>query len=293
MMTQEKTNVTVEATIDAPIEKVWRFWTDPKHIIEWNSATEDWHTPRAENDLRKGGKFIFGMEARDGSAGFDFEGVYDEVRTHEMIEYTLTDGRKVKIFFKPVDDKTVVTETFETEQTHPVEMQREGWQAIMDNFKRHVEASDDLEMMHFETLIEAPVEKVYHNMLDEKHYEQWTSAFNPGSHYEGSWEKGAKILFLGTDQNGVQGGMVSRIRENIPNKFVSIEHLGVVQDGREITSGKEVDGWAGALENYTFKQSNGKTLLSVDMDVNEEFKTYFQDTWPRALDKLKAMCEGT
>jgi hypothetical protein len=154
-----------------------------------------------------------------------------------------------------------------------------------------VESSGELEMLHFEILINATVEKVYRTMLDEIPYEEWTEVFSPGSHYKGSWEKGSKILFLGPDKNGEMGGMVSRIKENIPSKFVSIEHLGIVQNGKEVTTGKDIESWAGSLENYTFEQVNGNTLLSVDMHSNQEFKAYFLETWPKALNKLKAICE--
>lgn len=292
MATTERTIITVEATMNAPVEKVWDLWTDPKHIVHWNNASDDWHTPKAENDLRVGGKFLSTMEAKDGSWGFDFSGEYSKVEQHKQIEYTLDDGRKVQVSFISKENETTVTETFEAEQTHTIEMQQAGWQAILDNFKKYVESSAMLETLHFEININAHVEKVYNMMLNEKHFAQWTAEFNPTSHFIGSWKKGSKILFLGTDQDGSMGGMVSRINENIPNKFVSIEHLGIVQDGKEITSGSDIDGWAGALENYTFTEDNGKTLLLVDMDANQEFKSYFLETWPKALNKLKAICEG-
>lgn len=292
MATTERTIITVEATMNAPVEKVWDLWTDPKHIVHWNNASDDWHTPKAENDLRVGGKFLSTMEAKDGSWGFDFSGEYSKVEQHKQIEYTLDDGRKVQVSFISKENETTVTETFEAEQTHTIEMQKAGWQAILDNFKKYVESSAMFETLHFEVNIHAHVEKVYNLMLGEKHFAEWTAAFNPNSHFIGSWTKGSKILFLGTDQDGSMGGMVSRINENIPNKFVSIEHLGIVQDGKEITSGSDIDGWAGALENYTFTEDNGKTLLLVDMDANQEFKSYFLETWPKALNKLKAICEG-
>lgn len=141
METQEKTVITVENTITAPVEKVWEFWTKPEHIIKWCNASDDWHTPRAENDLRVGGKFASRMEAKDGSIGFDFGGVYDAVRTNEYIEYTLGDDRKVKINFSAQGNKTKVVESFEAENTHSIEMQRGGWQAILDNFKKYTEAN--------------------------------------------------------------------------------------------------------------------------------------------------------
>ncbi|WP_300596823.1 SRPBCC family protein [Niabella sp.] len=134
------TKITVETTINAPVEKVWEYWTEPEHIKKWNSASDDWHTPHAENDLRTGGRFSSRMEARDGSMGFDFGGIYDEVKNHEQIDYTMGDGRKVTILFAGADNQTSITETFDAEQTNPVEMQQAGWQAILDNFKRYSEA---------------------------------------------------------------------------------------------------------------------------------------------------------
>jgi uncharacterized protein YndB with AHSA1/START domain len=141
METQAATVITVESTIDAPVEKVWEFWSKPEHITKWNNASDDWHTPRAENDLRKGGKFSARMEAKDGSFGFDFGGVYDEVRENEYIEYTLGDDRKVKVTFTPQGNKTKLVESFDAEGTHSVEMQKGGWQAILDNFKKYTEAN--------------------------------------------------------------------------------------------------------------------------------------------------------
>ena len=141
METQESTIVTVENTINAPVEKVWEFWSKPEHITKWCTATEEWHTPRAENDLRTGGKFSSRMEAKDGSMGFDFGGVYDDVQTNELISYTMGDGRKVKITFSTNGNTTKVVESFEAENTNPVELQRGGWQAILDNFKKHIEGA--------------------------------------------------------------------------------------------------------------------------------------------------------
>lgn len=292
MTTTENTSIAVAVTINAPVEKVWELLNDPRHITKWNSASDDWHTTSAENDLRVGGKLRSRMEARDGSAGFDFEGTYDEIITHERIVYTMSDGRKVQITFAPAGNKTTITETFDAEGTNSVEMQRAGWQAILNNFKRYVESKGELEKLHFEIDIQAPALEVHKTMLDREGYTTWTSEFNPTSHYEGSWEKGSKMLFIGTDENGVKGGMVARIAENIPGKFVSIEHLGIIAEGKEITSGPEVEGWAGARENYTLTETKGKTRVSVDVDSNSEFKAYFSEAWPRALKKLKEICEG-
>jgi len=144
METSNKTPITVETTVHTPVEKVWECWTVPGHITQWNNASDDWHTPYAENDLRVGGKFLSRMEARDGSFGFDFEGVYDVVVPNELIAYTLGDGRKVRIRFSPSGDKTAIVETFEAENQHSVELQKAGWQSILDNFRKYTETIHQL-----------------------------------------------------------------------------------------------------------------------------------------------------
>jgi uncharacterized protein YndB with AHSA1/START domain len=139
MATQEKTVLTVQTTVNAPIEKVWESWNNPEDITNWCSASPDWHTPTATNDLREGGRFSSRMEAKDGSMGFDFGGQYTTVKKNETIEYTMDDDRKVKITFTPDGDTTKVTEQFEAESMNPIEMQQGGWQAILDNFKKYTE----------------------------------------------------------------------------------------------------------------------------------------------------------
>ena len=136
-----KTNITVETIVQAPLEKIWRFWTQPEHIVHWNNASGDWHTPRAENDLRPGGSFSYRMEAKDGSFGFDFGGVYSQVVEYQRIVYTIEDGRKVQVHFTEAGNGIRIVENFEAESLNPVEVQQGGWQAILDNFKKYVEAN--------------------------------------------------------------------------------------------------------------------------------------------------------
>jgi len=135
-----KTLITIEATVKAPVEKVWKCWSSPEDITQWNSASPDWHTPFAENDLRPGGKFVSRMEAKDGSVGFDFGGVYEEVITNQRISYIIGDGRKVTVEFTPLENETRVVESFEAEEVNSIELQRGGWQAILNNFKNYVES---------------------------------------------------------------------------------------------------------------------------------------------------------
>lgn len=147
-----------------------------------------------------------------------------------------------------------------------------------------------MDKLHFSIVINAPKEKVWKTMLDNKTYRVWTEPFMPGCYYKGDWNKGSKILFLGPGEKGVMG-MVSRIKENKQYEFISIEHVGVVNEGKEDTTSNEVKKWAGALENYTFKKKNGSTEVLVDLDANEEYKQMFQEMWPKALQKLKEIAE--
>ncbi|MEK3793426.1 SRPBCC family protein [Paenibacillus sp. FSL R7-0204] len=139
MEENQPTKVTVQAVVQAPVEKVWQYWTEPDYITKWNQASEDWHAPRAENNLHVGGTFLTRMEAKDGSMGFDFGGVYDVVNKHEMISYTLGDGRRVEITFVDQGNETKIIQTFDAENANPVELQQAGWQAIMDNFRAYTE----------------------------------------------------------------------------------------------------------------------------------------------------------
>ncbi len=133
------TRITVQTTIGANTKKVWDYYTRPEHITKWNFASDDWQCPSATNDMRVGGKYSSRMEAKDGSWGFDFEAIYDEVVAHEKFTYTMTDGRKVTTRFENQGNTTNVITTFDAEHENPIDLQRDGWQAILDNFKKYVE----------------------------------------------------------------------------------------------------------------------------------------------------------
>ncbi|MBA0884859.1 SRPBCC domain-containing protein [Flavobacterium undicola] len=151
-----------------------------------------------------------------------------------------------------------------------------------------------MKKLQFKVSINAAVTKIYDFMLginSKSTYEQWTSLFNPTSTYEGNWDKGSKILFIGVDEKGEKGGMVSSIAENIPNQFVSIQHYGLLKADKEITEGSEVEKWANGFENYTFEENNETTTVTVDLDTSEDFLDYMNQNFPKALDKLKELCE--
>ena len=136
----DTSTITVQTTIAADLQKVWEHWTKPQHIVTWNFATEDWKCPHAENDIKVGGKFSWRMEAKDGSMGFDYAGTYHKVEEYVRIEKKLEDGRRVSISFSEKEGETTLIEEFEPEKENDLEMQRMGWQLILDNFKKNVEA---------------------------------------------------------------------------------------------------------------------------------------------------------
>lgn len=148
-----------------------------------------------------------------------------------------------------------------------------------------------MELLQFKIEINAAKEKVWTTMLDDKTYREWVKAFHAGSYYEGSWNKGSEIRFIGSDENGKLQGMYSRIKENDLHQFISIEHLGIVSNGVIDTTSDEVKKWAPSFENYTFTEANGKTLLKVEMQSPSEYKTMFEKMWGEALQLLKALCE--
>jgi uncharacterized protein YndB with AHSA1/START domain len=139
MRENTKPLITIEVEINAPLKEIWNNWTSPDKITRWYQASDDWHTPHAENDLRPGGRFLFRMEAKDGSFGFDFYGIYDAIKTNEYIKYTIGDGRKVKTFFNPEGKKIKIVQTFEAESQNSIELQKNGWQSILNSFKNFTE----------------------------------------------------------------------------------------------------------------------------------------------------------
>lgn len=268
------------------------YWTVPDHITRWNAASSDWHTPHAEVDLRAGGTWMARMEARDGSMGFDLIATIVEVREPAYLRYTLEDGRAWDLRFDAVPEGTLVTERFEAEQENPRELQQQGWQAILDRFGRYAEARSREKRLQFREHIARTPQQVHAIMVAPDTYRQWTAEFNPSSRYEGEWSEGKSLRFVGEDPAGNIGGIIGHIRLNEPGVYVSIEHYGLIKDNTEIWSGPEVDGWVGAREDYHFAPEGEGTLLTVVLESTPEFESYFQESWPRALRKLKQVCEA-
>ncbi len=287
METAKQTVITVETIIDAPVDKVWKIWNDPKHITQWNNASDDWHTPQAENDLRVGGQLRATMAAKDGSMSFEFIATYDKIVPNKSIDYTIEDGRKVTVEFSPQGSKTKVVESFEAEGTNPVEMQRDGWQAILDNFKKHTERLNKYHQLDFSITIDASLKKVWDIMLSEKTYRQWVGAAWPGSYFEGEWKEGETLCFFNSEKSGTKAKLI----EHRPYQFSRAEHVSCFDKGKEDTSSSIARSWIGCTESYAFSERNGHTTVKVTMHVTADWVDMFNTDWPKALAKLKEICE--
>jgi|SRR5690606_9607401 len=148
-----------------------------------------------------------------------------------------------------------------------------------------------MKKMQFKIDIHAGIENVYDTMLGEKTFKKWTSEFNPTSDFEGSWEKGAKILFVGVNKEGKREGMVGLIEENIPYRFISIKYIGLLNGDKEITEGPEIESWVNTFENYSFSGNDIQTTVTVDIDIQDQWVDYYEKTYPKALERLKQICE--
>lgn len=283
--------IVISVSIKAPLKTVWNCYTHPIHIIHWNNASEDWHTTFAEANMRQGGKFMSRMEAKDGSFGFDFSGTYTTVKPHTKLAYVLDDKREVEILFEETTKNVLVTVSFEAETTNPVDLQKAGWQAILTNFKAYVEHPSTRYMVHFDVKIEATPEVVFAKMMDKKTYTKWASILQQGSTFTGDWSRSSTMHFVYADEEEQEQGLVAKVRENIPNRFISLEYIGVVENSAVILEGEDVEEWKGMLENYSFKAKENATILSVDIDSTEDFVPFLKSSWPKALAKLKELCE--
>jgi len=288
---RDKTILTIRTTVLSPVSRVWHFFTHPHHIVRWNAASDDWHCPQAANDLRIGGHCVYRMESRNGEYAFDFGGEYTDVQPNKFIAFVLGDGRRVEVNFEAKGDSTIVTEQFEAESMNPEDMQLAGWQAILNNFAAYTERTRGDNPIHFEIMIAATPEKVEQLMLADKTYREWTAIFNPGSFYEGGWEEGAEIRFVGIGEDGVKEGMIGHIAIHKPQQYVSIAYDGMILKGQDHFTGADVEALKNAREEYRFVARDGQTLLVVDLDDPGPYADYFAETWPKAMEKLKEICE--
>ncbi|MBC8059823.1 MAG: SRPBCC family protein [Clostridiaceae bacterium] len=291
MKTSSNSKITVETTVKIPIEKAWEYWTEPEHITKWNNASDDWHTPFSENDLKVGGKFLSRMEAKDGSFGFDFSGIYDNVKLNEVISYTLGDGRKVLVNFKVNEGETNIIEIFEAETTNSNEIQQSGWQAILDNFKKYAEKISNtrykMKELLFSIIIKAPKEKVWNTLWGDNTFRNWASIIDEGTYMVGEIREGNKVQFI----SSVSGyGVTSKIVKHIPFEFVLFRHM---TDTMESGTQERENEWTAGKESYFLAETDGVTTLTVKIDVPREPEETFNTRFPRALERVKNLAEIT
>ncbi|MBE7176319.1 MAG: SRPBCC family protein [Mucilaginibacter polytrichastri] len=288
MTTTENQTITVEATVSSPLELVWKLWNDPLHVTQWNAASPEWHCPSADSDLREDGRFSARMAARDGSFGFDFGGTYTTVKPNEQVSYVMDDGRKTDVYFSAEGDKTHIKETFDAETTNPVDMQRGGWQAILDNFKLYAEYAAVNPPHHFTTLIDAPRERVWEKITGRESYMEWAGAAWPGSGLIGEWTQGSTIDFVDVQHSGTR----ARISELRKDEFIKADHIAMLMEGKEDTQSEMAKNWIGAREVYFLNDDRqGKTRMDVLMYIYPEWAEIAND-WPKALNKLKEISEN-
>ncbi|NMM47353.1 SRPBCC family protein [Marinigracilibium pacificum] len=280
---KETTKIKVSTKINSPINIVWNVFTDANHITQWNFASEDWFCPIATNPLEVNKEFSWRMEAIDGSMGFDFNGTYQNIDVNKLIEYKIEDGRKVSISFLSDGETTEIIEVFEPESTNPLELQQQGWQAILNNLKRYAESQNNLKRQFYDIEINSNPETVYKALLNKETYGKWASVFSPGADYEGNWETGSLITFTGTDNDGKQSQMHSKVIKSIPDRLIILEHQGMSNDDSS---------WNGAKEIYTLIDRKGSTFLRVAMDTTPDYIEFFSKKWPKALKEIKSLSES-
>ena len=222
------------------------------------------------------------MEAKDGSFGFDFEAIYDEIKAGEGFTYSFGD-RKATVEFNSVGNQTEIKIVFDPENDNPIEMQKGGWQAILNSFKSYVENLKlEFKKVSFSIQINASKQKVWEALWSEANYGQWTSVFGEGNKAISDWNEGSKIQFVANDG----GGLFSIIEKNVINEQIIFKHLGELKNGEEIPNE-----WSGAREKYFLEEINGTTTLRVEMDTKEECTDYFNDAFPKALQIIKQISE--
>jgi uncharacterized protein YndB with AHSA1/START domain len=283
--------ISVSVRLQLPPQMVWKLWNDPAQMVRWNAASDDWHTPVADNDLRVGGKLQTRMEARDGSFGFDFEAVYEVVDAPNRLVYRLGDGRGVELDLRAEGEETVLTQRFEPEKEFPVELQQQGWQAILDNFKRWAEAYRGVTAVHFAQEVRMAPSALAELMLQELPYRYWTAVFDPSSHYVGDWKEGSTVDFLCDLPDGRQRGTRALVANFRPGQYIRLVHQGLVEGDTFINSGAEAEAWLGLNEIYSFSPREYGCLLTVDVDVPEKYADYLTTQWPLALARIRELAE--
>lgn len=267
-----KTTLQVSTDVAADPASVWTRFTVPGHIMQWNFASEEWHCPAAENDLRPGGVYRTRMEARDGSQGFDFEGVYDEVVPESRLAYTLTNGRQVKTEFSDQNGRTRVTTTFEPEDSFPIEVQQAGWQAIIDNFRRYVESEPE-RMVREQVTIDTPADTVWSIITHPRYARELGQQFDKNAYVRSDWQLGSAVEFVYEPERIAATGTISELK---PLELIRIDF--------------DFDGFA-YYESFHFSSTEGQTILTAEAGPYTHARDEHATVWSNWLQKVRELSE--
>ena len=279
--------ISISVTIKSDIHTVWKSFTETKHIVNWYFASPDWHAPTAEHDFNNGGKFSIRMEAWDESFGFDYTGTYDKIVDFKEVVYTLDDGRKVDTSFMQTGDEIVVSQDFQADEGIDVEMQRMGWQGILNQLKKYVESKTVV--FEVEADINASADTVWDCLTKNEIYKKWSKAFSPNSEFKGDWDKGKHIDYIDIGKGGTRA-LVEGVELN---KFIQQRHIATITAENEIdTKSDSAKHWIGTIENYTLKDIGGAIRFTVHIECHEQFREFIESSWNTAILDFKRVCES-
>jgi uncharacterized protein YndB with AHSA1/START domain len=283
--------ISISQNIKASPSQVFESYLNPKDNQRWQNAGGGWSTGFVNIDAQNGGRFEAEFKAADGVNDFVFGGTFDQIIPNQKINYTMDDGRKSEVLFEEISpNQTKVSINFEAENQNSAELQQQGWNQILVNFKtfveRKVNPKNAILVKNIE--IKTSKEKVWETLLDQQSYQKWTAIFCEGSYYEGEMKLNNKIWFLSPGKSGLS----SLVKVLIPGFQVSFEHLGAVKNGVEDFESPEFLGWKGARETYTLTEKNGITNLEIYQDLTKTELEMFDKMWDKSLQKIKELSEN-
>jgi uncharacterized protein YndB with AHSA1/START domain len=295
---QTMSKIVIHQIFAATPSQVFESCLDSEDNKRWNTAGFGWSTGEVQIDPKVGGRWFAEYKSPDGKDDFVFEGVFTEIIENQKISYKMpkdmgefeVDERKAEVLFEEFEKgKTQVTITFDAEDLNSIEMQKQGWQAILDNFKTFLERKINPEnaRLILDIDINASPQKVWKTLLEKESYNIWAATFSPGSHYQGEIKYDNKVQFLGPDQSG----LISLVKVCIPEFQVSFEHLGGFKDGKEDPDSPMFLPWKGNRETYTLKSKNEITNLSIYQEMSKTEIEYFEEMWAKALEVIKKIAE--
>ncbi len=270
--------IEIEVLIKNSLDKVWEYWTGQPFISQWYSASDDWWTPWVNQNFQVDQGFVYRMEARDGSMGFDFSGVFTEIVDHEKIVYVLEDGRKVLTTFEERDGRILLKQAFDAEDQNSAQMQKDGWQAILNHFKSFCEG-DQIEMS-FRTVLGTNPNRVWEYLTLPRLYEEWAIAFSEQPKFVGQWVEGGTIDFIDFQEGGtrVQLDKVKPFEKLYMTHIAMIDgQAGIVEDHPEAPT------WVGTKENYDLELVGKETILTIHIMCHPKYVDYLRNSWEKAV----------